>query len=135
MPGLFSGTSAKLDKRRTASGPASPLPEDDDIMERRLSYRRTFIRRDDEVSSVRSIEGAKSLDVSDENIDASYFLRAMPDTEEAMPNLRLILVDKSVNLTNNSQARSLMSLSTDASYPIRNFNATTRVTTLLTGSI
>mmetsp|Transcript_37671 Transcript_37671/g.80452 ORF Transcript_37671/g.80452 Transcript_37671/m.80452 type:complete len:136 (+) Transcript_37671:186-593(+) len=135
MPGLFSGTSAKLDNRRTANGPASPLPDDDEIMDKRLSYRRTFIRRVDEVSSDRSIEGARSLDVSDRVLDASYRLRAMPDVEEDMPNLRLILVVKSDNFTNNSQARSLMSLSIDASYPILNFNATTRVTMLLTGSM
>mmetsp|Transcript_19367 Transcript_19367/g.34842 ORF Transcript_19367/g.34842 Transcript_19367/m.34842 type:complete len:136 (-) Transcript_19367:106-513(-) len=135
MPGLFSGTSAKLDNRRTASGPESPLPEDDEIMDNKLSYRRTLMRREDEVSSDRSIVGVSSLGASYKDLGTSYFLRAIPDMEEAMPTLRLMLVDESVNFTNNSQARSLMSLSTVASYPILNFNATTRVTTLLTGSI
>mmetsp|Transcript_24486 Transcript_24486/g.52763 ORF Transcript_24486/g.52763 Transcript_24486/m.52763 type:complete len:137 (-) Transcript_24486:1345-1755(-) len=136
MPVLFSGIRAKLDRRRTASDPASPLPEEDDIIERRLSYIRTLIRREDEVSSDRSIEGASSLNAFEEEIGtASYCRRAMPDIEEDIPNLLFKLVLKSVNFTNNSQARSLMSLSTVASYPIINFSATTRLTVLLTGSM
>ena len=68
MPALFSGKEAKLDNSCAASEPASPLPEDVDIIDSRLSYNLTFIRCGDEVASTFKIVGEIPTRLSDDDI-------------------------------------------------------------------